>query len=466
MRLRVLTRKKRLLVIALALAALTITSPGSQDLSATTRVIGIDHLVSSTPLPDEPGETCPMPDMETSYQQRGGGAAAASTATSYPTPVRVVRDRYPSFSSIAVDLSRDQIVVTDENLFQVLFYDRTENNAPNQVARPKRVIGTKWDQSLMKHEETKTHIEFQCGLYIDQRNGDVYAVNNDTQDTLVVFSNEQIGNVAPSREIHTPHGTFGITVDEAAQEVFLTVQHDSAIVVYRKGASGEEPPKRMLQGERTRLADPHGVALDPKRGVMFVTNHGSTHTSSTGSADFLSEKEKEERAKLVNWPLDRDFAVPGSGRTVPPSITVYAKNASGDAAPVRVIAGAKTGLNWPTGIAVDSDRGDVYVTNDTTDSILVFGADASGDVAPKRVLKGAKTGLKNPTGLAIDLQHNELWVANFGDHTATAYRLNAQGDVAPLRTVRAAADGVPSLMIGNPGAVAFDTKREEILAPN
>jgi hypothetical protein len=255
-------------------------------------------------------------------------------------------------------------------------------------------------------------------------------------------------------------------VDEAAQEVFLTVQHDSAIVVYRKGASGEEPPKRMLQGERTRLADPHGVALDPKRGVMFVTNHGSTHTSSTGSADFLSEKEKEERAKLVNWPLDRDFAVPGSGRTVPPSITVYAKNASGDAAPVRVIAGPKTGLNWPTGIAVDSDRGDVYVTNDTTDSILVFGADASGDVAPKRVLKGAKTGLKNPTGLAIDLQHNELWVANFGDHTATAYRLNAQGDVAPLRTVRAAADGVPSLMIGNPGAVAFDTKREEILAPN
>src|SRR2546422_3497508 len=294
MRVVALTRKNRLLAGALALAALTITaSPGSRDVSATTRLIGTDHLVSSTPLPDEDGETCPMPDREPSYQQRGGGAATAPAATSYSTPVRVVRDRYPSFSSIAVDLARDQIVVTDENLFQVLFYDRTENNRPNQVAKPKRIIGTQWDQSLMKHEETKTHIEFQCGLYIDQRNGDVYAVNNDTQDTLVVFSNEQVGNVAPSREIHTPHGTFGITVDEAAQEVFLTVQHDSAIVVYRKGASGEEPPKRMLQGERTRLADPHGVALDPKRGVMFVTNHGSVHQSSVGSADFLSAKEKD-----------------------------------------------------------------------------------------------------------------------------------------------------------------------------
>lgn len=469
----IVTRRLRWIVTAAALAAVTIgTSPGSRDLSATTRIIGRDHIVSTTPLVAAAltGEMCPLPDTtDLSYQARGGragGGSVSSAAQSYGAPTRTIRDRYPSFSSIAVDLARDQIVVTDENLFQVLFYSRTENNGPNQVAKAKRIIGAPWDQSLMKHEETKTHIEFQCGLYIDQRNGDVYAVNNDTQDHLVIFSNEQVGNVAPSREIHTPHGTFGITVDEAAQEVFLSVQHDSAIVVYRKGASGEDAPLRMLQGNRTRLADPHGIALDTKRGVMFVTNHGSTHDSSVGSADYLSAAEKAERAKLVNWPLDRDFAVPGSGRTLPPTITVYAKNANGDAAPLRVIQGPRTGLNWPTGIAVDPERGDVYVTNDTTDAILVFDAEASGDVAPKRILKGAKTGLKNPTGLALDFQHNELWVANFGDHTATAYRMDARGDAAPLRTVRAAPDGVPSLMIGNPGAIAFDTKREQILAPN
>src|SRR4030095_9503972 len=101
-----------------------------------------------------------------------------------------------------------------------------------QVAKPLRIIGTKWDESMMSREESKTKIEFQCGLYIDPRNGDVYAVNNDTQDTLVIFSNEQVGNVTPAREIQTPHGTFGITVDEANQEVYLTVQHDNAVVVY------------------------------------------------------------------------------------------------------------------------------------------------------------------------------------------------------------------------------------------
>jgi DNA-binding beta-propeller fold protein YncE len=459
------SHRTRWIVAAVIMTVFTVGSSPRYEVSAKTGVIGIDHLVSWAPLPDETGEMCPWPEPA-SYQARGGGAGATQARTAYSQPDRVIRDRYPSFSSIAVDLARDQIVVTDENLFQVLFYNRTENNAPNQTAKPVRLIGTKWDESLMSREESKTKIEFQCGLYIDPRNGDVYAVNNDTQDTLVIFSNEQVGNVAPSREIHTPHGTFGITVDEAAQEVFLTVQHDSAIVVYRKGASGEEPPLRMLQGDRTRLADPHGIALDTKRGVFYVTNHGSVHSTSRDAGTMLSARQREEQLKLVNWPLERDFAVPGSGRTLPPAITVYAKNASGDAGPVRVIEGPKTGLNWPTGIAVEPESGDIYVTNDTTDSILVFAANASGDVAPRRILRGPKTGLKNPTGLALDLKNRELWVANFGAHTATAYPLNAQGDVAPLRTVRAATEGTPSLMIGNPGAVAFDTTREEILAPN
>jgi len=459
----------RWVVGAAALAVLTITtSPGSRTVSATTRYIGSDHIVSWTPLPDEMGAMCPMPETTASYQFRTLGANQKATegVPTFAQPDRVIRDRYPSFSSIAIDLTRDQVVVTDENLFQVLFYNRTQNNAPTEVAKPLRVIGTKWDESMMSREESKTKIEFQCGLYIDPRNGDVYAVNNDTQDTLVIFSNEQVGNVAPSREIHTPHGTFGVTVDEAAQEVYLTVQHDSAIVVYKKGASGEEPPVRMLQGDRTRLADPHGIALDAKRGVFYVTNHGSTHSTSREEGGRLTAAERAEALKVATWPLERDFAVPGSGRTLPPAITVYSKIATGDAAPLRVITGPRTGLNWPTGIAVDPDRGDVYVTNDTTDSILVFDAEASGDVAPKRVLKGPKTGLNNPTGLALDFKNNELWVANFGGHTATAYRMNASGDATPLRTIRAAVEGTPSLMIGNPGAVAFDTKREFILTPN
>ena len=123
-------------------------------------------------------------------------------------------------------------------------------------------------------------------------------------------------------------------------------------------------------------------------------------------------------------------------------------------------------MNWPTGVAVDPVRGELFVANDVDSSILVFDADAHGNAAPLRVIKGPKTGIKNPTGVFLDAKNNELWVANFGGHSLGVFRPTADGDVAPLRTLRSAPEGVPSLMIGNPGAVAFDTKRGEILVPN
>ncbi len=99
-------------------------------------------------------------------------------------------------------------------------------------------------------------------------------------------------------------------------------------------------------------------------------------------------------------------------------------------------------------------------------SILVFDAAAEGNVAPKRVIKGAKTGLANPTSVSLDTKNGELWVANFGGHSGTVYDITANGDVAPKRTIRNAPAGTPSLMIGNPGAIAYDSTREQILVPN
>ena len=66
----------------------------------------------------------------------------------------------------------------------------------------------------------------------------------------------------------------------------------------------------------------------------------------------------------------------------------------------------------------------------------------------------------------MDLKNNELWVSNMGNHTATVYPRSAKGDVAPLRTIRSGPLGKEALMIGNPGAVGYDSKREEILVPN
>ena len=158
--------------------------------------------------------------------------------------------------------------------------------------------------------------------------------------------------------------------------------------------------------------------------------------------------------------------IPGSGKFQPPSITVYEKDASGDVAPLRVISGPKTMMNWPTAIAVHPDLGEIFVANDTADLITVYKITDNGDVAPTRTIKGPRTGVKNPTGVYVDSKNKEVWVSNMGNHRATVYPIDADGDTPPLRTIRSAPNDKLAMAIGNPGAVGFDTKREEILVPN
>lgn len=446
------------------LACAVMLTAGSPAYYAASQFAPHGRLVRFEPLPEISGEICLIPaeaqraEMRAALQQRRSAPAplGAETQVFAGPPDRKIQDRYSAFAAIAVDPVRNEVTVTDENLFKVLTFDRLENTpADAEMSKPKRVL-----------EGDKTLIEFQSGLFIDQQNGDIYAPNNDTVDTLVVFAHGSDGDVEPKRALHTPHGTFGIAVHEGRREMFLTTQHDSTVVVFRKDADKDEAPIRLLQGNDTGLADPHGIAIDPKAEVFFVANYGSralrdpARDTRSGVPGAGKGRDKD------NWPYGREYAVPGSGWHSEPSITVHALTAKGNDKPLRKIQGSKTQLNWPTGIAFHPERREIYVANDMGPSILVFDADASGNVAPKRVLKGPKTKLANPTSVALDLQNHELWVANFGGHSATAYKIDAGGDTAPLRTIRSAPESAPSLMIGNPGALTYDSKREEILVPN
>src|SRR5262249_16768729 len=144
----------------------------------------------------------------------------------------------------------------------------------------------------------------------------------------------------------------------------------------------------------------------------------------------------------------------------------YARGASGDTPPLRVIKGAKTQLNWPSHVAVYEERGEIFVANDAEDSVLVFRITDNGDVAPTRVLQGDRTRIKNPTGLTLDTKNGELWGANMGNFAATVFPITASGNVAPLRVIRGGPEGQIGLMIGNPGAIGYDSKRQQILVPN
>ena len=346
-------------------------------------------------------------------------------------PLRFIKDPNPSFSAVAVDSDSNMLVVSDENMFRIMEYDRRESTPPRaRLTEPKRIISG-----------TNTKAEMICGVYIDPKTKEIYALNGDTQNWMPIFSTDARGNAAPSRALNIPGHPFQLAADEEKQLLYMTIQSDNKIVVYRKQASGGEKPLRTIQGNDTHLEDPHGIALDFKNKLIFVSNFGNANLrGEAGSGRY--------------------------GKFDPPSITVYPMEGSGNIKPVRIIEGPKTLMNWPAHMAFHEERQELFVANDADNSIVVFRASDEGDAAPIRVIKGPKTGIKSPPGIALDAKLGELYVANMGTPSITVFPVAANGDVAPARTIRGGPAGAVGLMIGNPGAVGYDTKREQILVPN
>ncbi len=102
-------------------------------------------------------------------------------------PLRFIKDPNPSFSAVAVDSDSNMLVVSDENMFRIMEYDRRESTPPRaRLTEPKRIISG-----------TNTKAEMICGVYIDPKTKEIYALNGDTQNWMPIFSTDARGNVAP-----------------------------------------------------------------------------------------------------------------------------------------------------------------------------------------------------------------------------------------------------------------------------
>ena len=139
-------------------------------------------------------------------QERPPGIAPATSGGSRNTislerpPTRVIHDPHSSFSAVAVDVTRDEIILEDENLGRINIYNRLDNTPPQAaMTEPKRIIGG-----------SRAKINLNCGVYVDPFSGDIYSVNGDTTDWMTVWTREQKGNMPASRELQTPHRAFGV----------------------------------------------------------------------------------------------------------------------------------------------------------------------------------------------------------------------------------------------------------------
>src|SRR3990172_10295520 len=160
---------------------------------------GTARLLSIEPFPAIDGEMCQWVPASANTPLAAAGVQGLSAPAATPAaeartavdgdraPVRVIRDTYPSYSAVAVDTNSDEVYLQDENLFGYKVFNRLDNTPPHaNFTEPKRVVSG-----------PKTKMEYNCGLYVDPKNGDVYSLTDDTAETLVVFPRDAKGNVAP-----------------------------------------------------------------------------------------------------------------------------------------------------------------------------------------------------------------------------------------------------------------------------
>ncbi len=414
------------------------------------------------------GTSCPTPDVKSplsearllALEQENGCTddevepvqrawpdwQSATLAGGDVLPLRIVSDPYPTLHSVAVDAEHDRVFMSDPNRHALWSYERLAASKAREAVTP-----------LTSIRGPSTGMMFVAGVTVDAKAQEIFTVDNDIGDRLMVFPYDADGNAKPKRVLSVPHRAWGISIAQARDEMAISVEDPREIVIYKRDASGSDRPLRIIRGPRTGLGDPHGVFYDGTNNEIVVANHGNVSGRQSAPGDAPPRRRSEGPAS--------DEPVVG-GRFEAPSITVYPDTANGDVAPVRRIQGPKTGLNWPMALDVDLQHHEIAVANNGDSSIRVFRRTASGDAAPVRVIKGARTGIKGPMGVAFDVKNDEIWIANYGDHTALVFARTATGNVTPTRVLRNAPAGSPTVGFGNPGAVAYDSKRDEILVPN
>jgi hypothetical protein len=153
------------------------------------------------------------------------------------------------------------------------------------------------------------------------------------------------------------------------------------------------------------------------------------------------------------------FPVAGHAASSPPPYgTIWAADSAanavvgytpGSSSSAVTIAGADTGLDAPSGVAVDAS-GVVYVANAGSDSITSYAPDASGDAPPTATIAGSKTGLAAPSSIALGGDHT-VWITDPGADLVEGFSTDTSGNELPAETITG-----PKTKLNHPTAVAVD----------
>jgi DNA-binding beta-propeller fold protein YncE len=231
----------------------------------------------------------------------------------------------------------------------------------------------------------------------------------------------------------------GIFYDPAHDEIVVPVALGGAVLTLPGGATGSDPPLRVIQGPRTGLAQPDTISVD----------------------------------------LTHDEIIADSGDS---AVLVFPRTANGDVAPIRRIGGSNTRISNIFGLAVDSSRNLIIVANrvefgrQSNDGILIFNRTDNGNVAPKAVIAGPRTGIIKIRQVVADEARGQIFVTvknnfeyyNPGDLRPSPWNpdqtgfigvwsIEDNGDVPPRGVIKGPASGLVW-----PAGVAINPQNHEV----
>ena len=231
-----------------------------------------------------------------------------------------------------------------------------------------------------------------------------------------------------------------IAYDAVHDEIVVNSPLTQAILAFRGGADGEEPPVRVIQGPKTQILGVGAmdkVTIDPENGDIYLatakhnilvypygSNGDVAPIRELGGPDtqirFLEQSVGSGNTPPIRVdPIHNLLIVPSRPTGQPPALLIFDRHARGNAKPLRVIRGPKTLIANSQQIAV-SPKG--YIVGGASGgSIGVWSINDNGDVPPRwKIPVRQMTGL-NVNGIALNPAEKEIMVPTGNGNTVMTF---------------------------------------------
>ena len=225
----------------------------------------------------------------------------------------------------------------------------------------------------------------------------------------------------------------GFGFDPIHDEIVVNSALAQSILTFRGGASGEEPPLRVIQGSNTKIIGTarggnDKVSIDPVNNeILLPTGNGGE-----GGRD-------------------------GDDGPVPNAILVFDRMANGNVAPKRILSGPDTQIRGVASVAVDAQRNLLFAN--VGNKMLIFDRTASGNAKPKAVITGPKSTMGSISTIQT-YPPKGLIVGSCQGGAICAWNVTDNGDVPPRYKLPAA-----QLTGYRIFGIALDPVHKELIVP-